>query len=145
MADGPAESGLQARRLAVAVADQQLSDGYDVVIGQYLARTAFIEELEELATRHGAEFIETVLTLSVAELIARLTERRTHPTRAEHHANNQLVGPDDAAGLIASLAALSHLRPRTRAIDASGSLEEVVDRFSAWLPRPSNRPPTGSG
>ena len=44
-------SGLHARRLSLALAREQLNAGYDVVLGQYLARTPFIEDLERLAQR----------------------------------------------------------------------------------------------
>ena len=47
--EDPLASGLHARRLAIALAREQLSAGYDVVVGQYLARTDFIEDLERLA------------------------------------------------------------------------------------------------
>lgn len=57
----PIASGLQARALATAMTEQHLSDGYDVVIGQHLARPDFIEALDALAARCSASFIETVL------------------------------------------------------------------------------------
>jgi len=58
-------SGFHARRLTLAVAREQLSAGYDVVIGQYLARTDFIEDLERLAAELDARFFEFVLDLSL--------------------------------------------------------------------------------
>jgi hypothetical protein len=59
--EDPSASGLHARRLSLALASEQLRAGFDLVVGQYLAKTAFIEDLEELAERHGARFCEFVL------------------------------------------------------------------------------------
>jgi predicted kinase len=49
-------SGSHARRLALALAREQLSAGYDVVLGQYLARSDFIDDLERLAAELDARF-----------------------------------------------------------------------------------------
>jgi len=51
--EDPLASGLHARRLSLALASEQLRAGFDLVVGQYLAKTAFIEDLEQLAQRHG--------------------------------------------------------------------------------------------
>ena len=73
--EDPSASGLHARRLTLALASEQLGVGFDLVIGQYLARTSFIEDLERLAERHGAQFYEFVLDLDAATLTQRLAER----------------------------------------------------------------------
>src|SRR5215204_4906861 len=79
--EDPATSGLHARRLTLALASEQLVTGFDLVIGQYLARTSFIEDLEQLAERHGAQFYEFVLDLDAATLAQRLAERASNPDR----------------------------------------------------------------
>src|SRR5699024_7304091 len=56
-------AGLRARRLAVVMIRRHLADGHDVVIGQYLARTPFLGELEQLAADCGARFLEAALVL----------------------------------------------------------------------------------
>lgn len=94
--EDPLASGLHARRLTLALANEQLNAGFDVVIGQYLARTPFIEDLERLAEQHGARFCEFVLNLDAAALAKRLAERASNPDRLEHAFNNRLVGPEDA-------------------------------------------------
>lgn len=48
--EDPSASGLHARRLTLALASEQLRAGFDLVIGQYLARAPFIEDLERLAS-----------------------------------------------------------------------------------------------
>jgi predicted kinase len=126
-------SGLHARRLALALARQHLAAGYDVVLGQYLARTEFIEDLERLAAELGATFVELVLELDAPSLAERLAGRSGAPTRPEHVVNDRLVGPDDAERLVASLEALRDSRPRAVSIDARGSLPSTLGLVRAAL------------
>ena len=128
-------SGLHARRLALALAREQLRAGYDVVVGQYLARTEFIEALEQLADEAGARLVEVILALDVATLAARLAARATSPSRPEHAANNALVGPDDAAALLQSLEGLRQARPQAVWVDASGTSAETLDAVRVVLSR----------
>jgi len=102
--EDPSAWGLHARRLTLALASEQLRTGFDLVIGQYLARISFIEDLERLAERHGARFYEFVLDLDAATLAKRLAGRVRNPDRVEHTVNNQLVGPEDAAALVQTMA-----------------------------------------
>lgn len=126
-------SGLHARRLSLALAGEQLRAGYDVVIGQYLARTAFIEDLEGLAADLRTQFCEFVLDLDAGALAERLAGRSRVPTRPEHAANNNLVGPGDADLLVESLQGLRETRPRARWIDARGSRSATLDALRAAL------------
>lgn len=119
--EDPLASGLHARRLTLALASEQLRAGFDLVIGQYLARTPFIEDLERLAEEHGAQFLEFVLDLDAAALAKRLAERADNPDRWEHAVNNRLVGPDDANELVQTLEPLRQHRPRATWVDAAGS------------------------
>ena len=120
-------SGLHARRLTLALAREQLSIGYDVVVGQYLARTAFIEDLEHLAAERDAWFFEFVLDLNASALAERLAARSRAPSRQEHMVNNSLVGPEDADRLVTSLERLREARPNAVWIDARGSLPATLD------------------
>lgn len=126
-------SGLQARRLALALARQHLEDGHDVLIGQYLARTAFLEQLEELAASCGARFVEAVLLLEPAALAHRLEERRRAPDRPEQRANDRFVGPEAAPALVDAIAQLLAARPQARRIDASQPLHTVTAHVAALL------------
>lgn len=119
-------SGLQARALALAVAQRQLLDGHDVIVGQYLARTGFIEELEDLATQCSARFVEILLDLEPSALSQRLAHRHANPDRPEHAVNNELVAPADADRLVASLATVRQERPRMIAIRADAPIEDVT-------------------
>ena len=118
------------------MADEHLRAGFDVVIGQYLARTAFIEELEGLADQRGAVFAECVLDLDVADLTLRLAARAGNPDRPEHAVNNRLVRPEDARALLDSLEPLRELRPCARWVDASGSVSSTLARVRAAVEQP---------
>lgn len=131
--DDPTASGLHARRLALAVAREHLRAGWDVVVGQYLARTDFIEQLERVCVESGAVFVEVVLDLSAFELAARLAGRATAPSRSEHLVNNQLVGPDDAQQLIESLGSLRETRPNAMWVAAHGTVAETLDRLRGMV------------
>ena len=128
-------SGLQARRLALALIRRQLGDGLDVVVGQYLARPEFIEDLESVAAESRAPFVEVVLLLDAARLAVRLAGRTAAPDRPEHSVNNELVTPADADRLVASLADILSRRPQAHRVDASGSPAqtlEAVRRLLGW-------------
>lgn len=129
----PLSSGLHARRLTLALANEQLHAGFDVVIGQYLARTPFIEDLERLAERQGARFCEFVLDLDAAALAKRLVERASSPNRLEHAVNNRLVGPEDADELVQSIEPLRQGRSRACWVDAAGSLSATLGVLRAAL------------
>jgi predicted kinase len=132
----PADSGLHARRLCLALAGEQLSTGFDVIVGQYLAKTPFIEDLERLARRHEARFYELILDVDAVTLAERLAGRTDSPTRREHEVNNRLVGPEDAGALVRSIEALRATRPQACWVDARGSLSSTVDRVRAALEAP---------
>lgn len=122
----PLASGLHAIRLTLALAREQLSAGYDVVIGQYLARANFIEDLERVASELDARFFEFALDLDSSALAQRLACRASAPPRPEHQVNISLVGPDVADLLVKSLEGLRETRPRAIWVDAHGSLSETL-------------------
>lgn len=131
--EDPSASGTHTRRLGLALANEQLRAGLDLVMGQYLAKTPFLEDLERLAQRHGATFYEFVLDLDAVALAGRLTERASNPNRLEHVVNNRLVGPDDASALVQTIEALRQSRPRAVWVDARGSLASTLGILRAEL------------
>ena len=131
--EDPSTAGLHARRLTLALAGEQLRAGFDLVIGQYLARPSFIDDLERLAEGHGARFHEFVLDLDAATLAERLAERASNPDLREHAVNNRLVGPDDATALVQSIQPLRDSRPGAVWVDAAGSLSSTLDTVRAAL------------
>jgi predicted kinase len=132
-AEDASASGLQARRLSLALAREHLSAGYDVVMGQYLARTPFLQDLESLSVSIDARFFEFVLELDAKALAERLAGRATTPSRTEHLVNNQLVGPEDAERLVESMEALRESRPGATWVDARGSLSSTLGLLQAAL------------
>lgn len=87
---------VECRRLRFHVAQA------DVVIGEYLARTRFIEELDDVARRHGAPLAEILLSLTAQQLTVRLAGRAQQPTRAERTIQQQAGarrGRPEAAGI----------------------------------------------
>ena len=126
-------SGLQARRLAVALIRQHLADGYDVILGQYLARTAFLEELEQLAADCGARFVEVALILDEVTLAQRLGDRRERPDRPEQALNDRFVGPDDAGELVRSIQDVLQDRPNARLVEASRERAKIIEDLRELL------------
>ena len=126
-------SGLQARRLAAAMIGQHLADGHDVLLGQYLARTPFIEQLAQLAADRGARFVEVVLILDEQTLAQRLQRRRESPDRPEQARNDRFVSPDQAGELVDSIEDVLAERPAARRVDASGSVEETLSAVRPLL------------
>ena len=131
--DDPVASGVRARWLYLALAEEHLGSGFDVVLGQYLARTPFIEDLEALADRLQVSFFELVLDIDVATLAARLAIRASDPDRPEHVVNNRLVGPEDAGRLVGSMEVLRLNRPRAIWVDARGSHSSTKDLLRTAL------------
>ncbi len=119
-------AGQAARRLAVAMVVEQLSSGSDVIVGQFLARPEFIEQLEALASGHNADFVEVVLSVDQPSLRSRLEQRAVSPQRSEHLVNAALVTPSDAPALVQTMEDLVELRPSAVVIDANGSLTSTL-------------------
>lgn len=126
-------AGYHARRLALAVADEQLASGHDVYVGQFLAMTEFIEQLQATAERRGATFVEFVLTVDEATLRDRLAHRAEHPDRPEHSVNAALVSIDEIPDLIRAIKELAVRRPAAHRVDASGSIETTLSRIRQQL------------
>ena len=119
--------------MTLALGGEQLRAGHDLVIGQYLARTPFIEDLERLAEGQGARFHEVVLDLDAAARAQRLAARAF-----EHAVDNRLVGPDDATALVQSIESLRQSRPRAVWVDAAGSLSSTLDTVRAARRAPTH-------
>jgi hypothetical protein len=55
-------AGYHTRRLALAVVATQIDSHHDVYVGQFLAKTELIEQLQSATEGHGATFAEVILT-----------------------------------------------------------------------------------
>jgi predicted kinase len=93
--DPSTESGLQARRLALAVIGVHLADGYDVVVPQLVARPEFLAQLHRAATDNGAHFVEVVLRASLDTVESRFAARTAASAEPQHVEAAQLLGDVD--------------------------------------------------
>jgi predicted kinase len=128
--DQPAEAGVMARRIALAMARAHLSAGADIVLPQYLGRLDFVHQLEELCRVVEADFVEIALVSDPAEATARFAQRTANPESPEHL---------DAAALLqrnGGLAALPQMydrlldviaaRPRTLQVETVDGEQELT-------------------
>lgn len=104
------ESGRLARRMALAMAREHLSNGHDVVVPQLVAKPEFVTEMKNLAAEVGARFYELVLLDDRDRAAARFEARAADDLWSAHHA-------------VAS-----------RMINASGGYQVMYDRIVAVLP-----------
>src|SRR5262245_52193339 len=70
------ESKAVARDLAAALARAHLTDGFDVLVPQYVGRPAFLARLRGLADDAGTAFVEVVLTDDPGQIAERFRARR---------------------------------------------------------------------
>jgi predicted kinase len=126
-------AGYQARRLALAVVGTQIDSGHDVYVGQFLAKTEFIDQLQRVAESREATFVELILTADVSTLQRRLVQRALHPERPEHPVNASVVSPEDVPTLVRAIDRLATLRPSAQLVDASGELDATVERMRRIL------------
>jgi hypothetical protein len=97
--DAPADAGVAARRLAVAMAATHLADGLDVFVPQFLAREEFIVDLADTAHRVGAAFVEFALIVGRAQTFEAFVGRSASPENQQHRDAQALV--DRSGGLAA--------------------------------------------
>ncbi len=134
------QAGLIARRLAVAMAAEQLAAGHDVVIPQLVGRMGFLEELDALAEASGSARYEFVLTAHPVTLMARFEQRSAEGARPEHIAAQRLVERGGGARFLQAtceqLADLTNLRPQAEEVNTSdqdpeGSYRQVMVHIHA--------------
>jgi hypothetical protein len=124
---------LEARRLALDVADAHLRGGYDVLVPQYLGRTEFIEELERSARDADAAFVEILLQAAEDHVVARFEARRgelggaDHP---EHEVDDSRAAVADAIG---RLDLVAQARPRAVALTAQDDVDATLAALVAIL------------
>src|SRR3954451_18978014 len=101
----PAESGQLARRMALAMAQEHLGSGHDVVLPQFVTRAEFVSRLSEVATQAGADFFEVVLLDELGPASARFEARAGDSDWALHHEEAaRMIG--DSGGFTAMYDAL---------------------------------------
>lgn len=125
---------MAARELALALAEAQLTSGHDVIVPQYVGRIEFIERLDSLAHRCGAEFVEVVLVAEPTVVIERFRRRRDElRSSAEPHPEAD-VGEAEIEQVVGEafdrLADISDSRPAVRHLPAD---EDLPTTYQALL------------
>jgi hypothetical protein len=87
----PADAGVAARRLAIAMTATHLANGHDVVVPQFLAGEEFIAELASTTDQTGSAFVEIALIVSRAEAIEAFVGRSASPDNQQHRDAHELV------------------------------------------------------
>jgi predicted kinase len=136
--DSPADAGVAARRLAVAMTATHLADGHDVVVPQFLARKEFIAELADTAERAGSAFVEIALIVSRAETIEAFGGRSASPDNQQHRDAHTLI---ERSGGLAALGEmydryieLLDTRPNAKRIEARrGDVEGTLRAIETTL------------
>lgn len=136
--DHSTEAGIAAREMALAAAKVRLLHGFDVVIPQFLGRLEFVEQLEELASETGSEFVEIALLSDPADAAQRFTSRSKASTTTEHRDAAVLVerqGGIEAFGeMYERLLELIASRPQAKVVETiDGEIEQTYQRLLTHL------------
>jgi hypothetical protein len=125
-ADATPDGGRAALKLAVAMASTHLTEGYDVIVPQFLARQSFITELEALARAVRARFVEIALIASREETLRAFALRSVEPENQQHrdaHASLERLGGMRSLGeMHDEFMQLLDTRPSAYRIDVVGAM-----------------------
>ena len=126
----PESKGI-ARSLGLAMAEQHLRAGHDVVVPQLLVAEDQIERFRRVAVRAGAAYAQLVLSAPAAEIVARL---RASPRGGVAHPRDEFTVDqleEQVAHAAAALAVLATTCASTRLVDVGGLVpEDAADRCS---------------
>ncbi|MCE0540479.1 ATP-binding protein [Kineosporia rhizophila] len=130
----PHESGLAARKLALAMARVHLQDGHDVLVPQFLGRIDFVLQLEALAQEVGFPFVEVALISTMDDVLARYSRRAKAPETQEHRDAAALLersgGTDELRPMYERLLTVVAARPATRQVlTVEGEIEQTYQRL----------------
>lgn len=134
----PLESGLAARRLAIAMATTHLVNGHDVIVPQLLARDTFVLELEAAAKQTAARFIEIALIVDRAETVRAFESRSASPESQQHRDAQRLVersgGTDGLRATHDLLMEFLDTRPNVRRVEViRGDIESTLRLLEAAI------------
>lgn len=137
-AENPEAAGLVARSMALALAGPHLAAGHNVIVPQFLGRTDFIKQLDDVAGEAGARFVEIALWLDRSEAIAAFIQRSASPATQAHRDAALLVErssrPDPVGSMYDEFLAVIEQRPQTIRVDVTrGDIEDTFKRFSEAL------------
>jgi predicted kinase len=138
--DQPAEAGVAARRLAIAMARTHLESGRDVIVPQLLARPDFIEQLAALAAEMNSQFVEVALVVDIAAARDAFDRRSENPEKQSHRDAAALVDRGDRQAELdrihRELSALIDSRPSVHRVevmlgDVDGTFARVTSAIDA--------------
>ena len=124
---------LEARRLALEVADAHLRSGYDVLVPQYLGRTDFIDDLERTARAADATLVEVLLRATEDDVVARFEQRRAQLAGADHPEHEVEDVRAAVAEAMDRLERVVHARPDTTTLTADHDLDVTLAALAAIL------------
>lgn len=126
-------AGLLARDLALEMVQVHLAAGHDVVLPQYVARTAFLVDLAAAAHAAGGDFFEVYLTDTKDQALARFAARAEDQDLAQHHAEaaRDIGGAQGLAAMFDRLEAVrvdraDGITVETRAGDLDGAYRDLL-------------------
>jgi predicted kinase len=128
-----------ARRIAVTGASTHLGGGHDVIVPQFVAQTAFIEELRTVALAHHADFHELVLLEPKPAALRRFADRTATSRAPEHHVAAEMLqeagGPIELAAMYDRLLDVLANRQQTKIIqptvgDIDATYRDLVTALS---------------
>jgi predicted kinase len=136
--DNPTRAGLLARAMTLTLAREHLSNGYDVVLPQFLGNPLFLEQAETVARDIGADFFEFVLMDGRDDVVRRFNERTAAATDPVHvdagWLVGQLGGDDTLFAMYDRLLLLLSARPDARVVQCpKGAVDEVYRQLQAHL------------
>lgn len=133
----PQSSGIAARRLALAMIRTHLESGLDVVVPQFLFRSAFIAELERAASDAGGSFIEIALVSNPEEASARFAARSKSddPNHQDAARLQQAAGARPIEELYREMLAMLHRdRPGTKFVESTpGDIKGTLARMRSAI------------
>jgi predicted kinase len=134
----PRESGLAARRLAIAMVTTHLAHGHDVIVPQLLARDTFVLELEAVAKQAAARFIEIALIVDRFETVRAFESRSASPESQQHRDAQQLIeqsgGTDGLRAIHDLLVEFLDTRPNVRRVEViRGDIESTLRLVEAAI------------
>ncbi len=128
--DAPGDAGLAARAVAVAGIRAHLSSGRDVVIPQYLYRTAFVDELREVADAIPAHFLECALLVDAESAADRFDRRQVGSSTSPGPYAPVVHGDLGEHSMTQHVAEFERmLDGRPDVVRLRGSLEEMLDQL----------------
>jgi predicted kinase len=130
--EAPGDAGIAARAVAVAGIRAHLGSGRDVIIPQYLYRTAFVDELREVAEAVPADFLECAILVEADAAADRFDRRQvTSSTNSAPYAPvvHGDLGEHSMTQHVAEFERMLAGRPQV--VRLSGTLEEMLDQLDA--------------